>query len=597
MIYLDIETQAIEFGKPLLPEPVGVAVIYGDSSAIVKQWYFSLCADVPEADNMLVTPDYALRLVNWELMRSLLLTIWASDQDICTHNGATFDIPILQHYFGLPKIDPLRVHDTLFLAYLHNPHARSLSLKDLANDWCGMPPDEQDTLNDWILANTDCKSRKKAGAYIAQAPAELVAPYAIGDVVRTKRLFEYLFPSVLATMLPAYHRELRLAPILADIQVKGVRVAGGIHNDTMLARQHLNELDHAVREALRAPDLAVDSNDSVVAALKERGYTEFLLTPTGKPSTSGDSLDKALSADPELRQLLERRATYATMVGTFMEPWSEMAQQNEGRIHASYNQVRNPAGYGTRTGRLSSSHPNLQNVPGFKGEEYPNMRSYLLPEEGHVWVTGDFKSQEPRIAAHFEDGAMRQAYIHDPDMDIYMFIVKQVGGSITRKQAKVIFLGLLYGMGAALLAEQLGITPEEALTLRNLIKAALPDIIQLDYDCKRRFQLKLPIKTLGGRYYHCELPANGRSFEYKALNVLVQGSASDQTKEAIIYINDWLIEGERILGTVHDEISVSCTIDRVEAIKALMQRAANVLPIDVPMMMSFGFGDSWSDAK
>ena len=575
---IDIESHAIEFGKPLLPEPVSCALLSPEGEATFYAWGHP-------SGNTCTKEEFG----------EVLKSVWGGE--LLGHNSCTFDIPILQHYFGLPPRDPLLNHNTLYLAYLHSPHARSLSLKDLANDWCGMPPDEQQDLYDWIMANTDCRSRKKAGAYIAQAPAELVAPYCIGDVVRTKRLFEYLHPSVAESMGAAYARELRLAPILANIQSRGVRVAPSLHNDTQLARQHLNELDHAVREALRAPDLAVDSNDSVVAALKERGYTEFLLTPTGKPSTSGDSLDKALSADPELRQLLERRATYATMVGTFMEPWSEMAQQNEGRIHASYNQVRNPAGYGTRTGRLSSSHPNLQNVPGFKGEEYPNMRSYLLPEEGHVWVTGDFKSQEPRIAAHFEDGAMRQAYIHDPDMDIYMFIVKQVGGSITRKQAKVIFLGLLYGMGAALLAEQLGITPEEALTLRNLIKAALPDIIQLDYDCKRRFQLKLPIKTLGGRYYHCELPANGRSFEYKALNVLVQGSASDQTKEAIIYINDGLIEGERILGTVHDEISVSCTPARVEDVMNLMREAANVLPIDVPMMMSFGFGDNWSDAK
>jgi len=578
MIFLDIETKAIEFGKPLLPEPVGVALI----TEVGEHLYYAF--GHPIGNN-----------IPLEKMKFMLACYWASDHEICTHNGASFDIPILQHYFDLPTIDPLRVHDTLFLAYLHNPHARSLSLKDLANDWCGMPPDEQETLYDWIMANTDCKSRKKAGAYISQAPAQLVGPYAIGDVVRTKRLFEYLYPSVSGSMGDAYARELRLAPILADVQARGVRVSGSLHNDTHFARQHLNELDHQVREVLNAPNLSVDSNNELIQALSEKGYSNFLLTPTGKPSAGKESLAQALRDAPEVQALLKRRSTFATMVGTFMEPWCLIATENNGRIHASYNQVRNPDGYGTRTGRLSSSNPNFQNVPKDMGEEYPNMRSYLLPEEGYVWVTADFKNQEPRIAAHFEDGALMRAFKDNPQLDPYLFVAETCG--TTRKQAKVILLGLLYAMGAQTLADSLDVPLDEASRLRTIIKATMPDITALEVDCKRRFQKGLPIRTLGGRLYHCEPPSNGRQWDYKALNTLIQGSASDQTKEAIIYIHSKLIEGERILGTVHDEISVSCYIDRIGAIEAIMQEAANVLPIDVPMLMDFGHGDNWSEAK
>jgi len=108
----------------------------------------------------------------------------------------------------------------------------------------------------------------------------------------------------------------------------------------------------------------------------------------------------------------------------------------------------------------------------------------------------------------------------------------------------------------------------------------------------------LPIRTLGGRLYYCEPPSNGRSWEYKALNVLVQGSAADQTKEAMVFIKPYLDKlGARLLGTVHDEYSISCKPEHVESIKKLMQMSANALPCDVPMLMDINHGASWAEAK
>lgn len=223
------------------------------------------------------------------------------------------------------------------------------------------------------------------------------------------------------------------------------------------------------------------------------------------------------------------------------------------------------------------------------------MRSYLLPERDHVWICGDFSNQEPRITAHFEDGRLAHEYAENQTLDPYLFVAELCG--VTRKQAKTILLGIIYAMGQATMAEGMGSTPEEAGRLRNIIRATLPDVAQLDYDCKRRFQLGLPIRTLGGRMYHCEPPKNGRRWEYKALNTLIQGSAADQTKEALIYVHSRLQGGERILGTVHDEISISCPADRVDAIQALLQQAANALPCDVPMLMEINHGATWAEAK
>ncbi len=577
MITLDFETKPIEDGCPLLPEPVGCAIRDAEGHSEYFSWGHPI-------NNNCTKEEFG----------EVLKLYWGGE--ILTQNGATFDIPIAEHWFNLPKRDPLLTHDTLFASYLLDPHARSLSLKDLAVDWLGMSKDGQEAMNDWIMANTDCRSRKQCGAYISQVPGDIAGKYACDDVEMTYRLWEYCKPKVLPLMQEAYERELRLAPILADIQNRGVRCdVERLRADTILATTTLHDLDAQIRKALQAEHLNIDSNADLVDALKANGHDNFLLTPTGKVATNKDSLDQALVNAPELRALLKKRATYATLVGTFMVSWLEYADKNGGTIHAAYNQVRNPDGFGTRTGRLSSSRPNFQNVAGNLGDEYPLLRSYLLPEEGHVWVCADFKNQEPRITAHFEDGALAAQYQKDPTLDPYMFVAELCG--IDRKPSKAILLGLIYAMGAATMAEQLDATQEQVTIWRNMIKAALPDVVQLDYDCKRRFQMGLPIRTLGGRQYHCEPPKNGRRFEYKALNTLIQGSAADQTKEALIYVHSQLQDGERILGTVHDEISVSCTPERVPSIIQILADAANALPCDVPMLMDTHFGANWAEAK
>jgi DNA polymerase I len=580
VIVLDIETEAIVDYAPLLPKPVGVAIQLGDTPPLYMAW------DHPSGN----THERGY-------VAAYLRNIWGSSVPILTHNGCVFDIPVLEHWFDLPKIDPLRVHDTMLCAYLHNPHSQQLGLKWLAEHWCGIPNDDQTELQNWILENTVCKTRSKAGAYISQAPGDLVGKYAISDVTMTKALWDYVSPLVLPTMGEAYDRERTLAPILVEMQNRGVLCdRDRLQADYAKSTERLCELDNNIRAKLKVPSLEITKDAQLVAALQAAGHTEFLRTEkTGKPSTSNDSLDKALTGDPELRAMLKERATLATLTGTFMSAWLEAADANGGRIHAAYNQTRNPAGFGTRTGRLSSSKPNFQNVPKDLGPEYPNMRSYLLPDEGCVWVTGDFKSQEPRIAAHFEDGALCRAFDENPSLDQYLWIADLC--KITRKEAKVVLLGLLYAMGPARLSEALECDMAHATHLKAVIKDAMPDIVKLDYECKRRFQLGQPIKTLGGRLYFCEPPTDGRTWEYKALNVLVQGSAADQTKAALIYIHKRLLPGERILGTVHDEISISCKPERVDAVIKLLEQAASALACDVPMLMECGYGANWAEAK
>jgi DNA polymerase-1 len=578
MITVDIESTKIVPGAPLAPRPTGIAIRYPDGETHYWAWGH------PSGNNC--TESEAL---------DIIMSIWRKEW--LTHNGLGFDVPVLERHFKLPPRDPLLTHDTLFLAYLHNPHARSLSLKDLGNDWLSIPATEQRDLQDWILANVpECKTRSQCGAYISEAPADIVAPYAMQDTELTYQLFKFLQPLVLPAMQEPYDRECKLAPILADIQYRGVRLDyDRLVADTRAASEELERLDQAVRDTLCCPDLDLNKDAQLLAALRARGYDHFLTTPKGATSAAKDSLDLALAEAPELRELLKRRSVYSTLVSTFLLPWQAIGGEHNHRLYPTYNQVRNPDGFGTRTGRLSSSQPNLQNVPGNQGEGYPVMRSYTLPEPGHVWFTGDFKSQEPRLAAHYEGGSLLAQYQADPDLDPYLWIASEC--SVERKEAKVVFLGLLYAMGAQLLADRLGCTYDVAAYLRSKIKIALPDVVELDSDAKRRWKLGLPIKTLGSRLYHCEPPSNGRTWEYKALNTLIQGSAADMTKEAIIYIHNNLPLHCRILGTVHDEISVSCLEQDVPYVQHLFEKAANLLKADVTFLMDCKYGSTWAEAK
>lgn len=587
-IELDIESKKIVKGAPLRPVPVGVALGIPQADGSVQRLY--LAWGHPEGNNC--TKEQA---------REVLLKYW--DEIFITHNGIIFDIPVLAFHLDLPERDPLLTHDTLFGAYLHNPHARSLSLKDLANDWLGIAPDEQQDLYDWIVANVPGAKRSEAGAYISETPVSMCGPYAIGDIYRTRELFEFLRPTI-EDMLEPYNRERRLAPILGDMQNRGIRVdEQRLEDDCRKANIKRALLDQLIREHLKVgPDFEV-KDASLAARLKELGYAGFIMTPTGKPSMGKASLEAVLENDPKLKSLLASRSMYDTLIGTFMEPWLRYCKSNGGRIHPSYNQVRNPDGFGTRTGRLSSSDPNGQNVPKNKGLDYwgdpfPDMRTYLLPEIGQVWFCGDFKSQEPRLTAHFEEGALMQAYIDDPFLDCYQWVKDLVGGDVTRHEAKQIFLGLVYAMGIEKLADKLSCSSARAKQLRDIIKSMLPDVVELDYECKKRFKCGMPIRTLGGRVYYCEPPSAGRTWDYKALNTLIQGSAADQGKEAMIYLDPLIrATGGRILVPVHDEINSSVFEKDVDYITKIYQEAANHLPCDVPMIFDIGHGAHWGEAK
>jgi DNA polymerase-1 len=480
-----------------------------------------------------------------------------------------------------------------------------------------MQADEQSDLYRWIASNVPGATLKNAGAFISHAPADLVGRYAIGDVVRTRHLFDLLKKQIDdLEMNAAYDRERKLMPTLVYGTKDGIR----LDRDTLEYHEtvYTKALDRAkgtIHTIVGVhPD---DSNEAFADGLDRIGaVSEWILTPTKKRSFAKGNIH---ISHPELKAVYEYAGALETCLSTFIRPWLEYSRL-DGRIHPNWNQVRQARtdrdSKGTRTGRLSSDGPNFQNVPNeFRDRTghplvipeglvpLPVMRRYCLPEEGHVWLKRDFSSQEIRILAHFEDGTLCEAYRINPDLDPHemarQIINTLVGVLYARKDVKITGFGIIYGIGARGLSIQLGQPQDDAYRIKEAYLTAMPGVRNLMDSVQRRGRNNQPIRTWGGRLYYSEpskvIEGRLRDFHYKLLNYLIQGSAADQTKEAI---NDWR-DARRwnhiFVATVHDEINLSAPREEASEAMRLLREAMDADRFDVPFRSEGFMGDNWAD--
>ena len=289
---------------------------------------------------------------------------------------------------------------------------------------------------------------------------------------------------------------------------------------------------------------------------------------------------------------------------------------HNGRIHADIRQLKGETG-GTVTGRLSMSNPNLQQVPARDKELGPMIRSLFLPEKGEKWCSADFSQQEPRILTHF---AYRSRYEGvDPiaeafiagEADFHQEVANLAG--IDRKTAKTIGLGIMYGMGKGKLADQLGVDVAEAGEILMRFNTYAPFVRQMADTVMRSATTRGYIKTLLGRRCHFDMweprqygtgrpmkykeamhEYNGdikRAFVYKALNKLIQGSAADMTKKAML---DCYNASYTPLLQVHDELVFS--VSSKEEVKALTEIMENAVKLEVPNKVDAEIGKNWGDS-
>lgn len=322
-------------------------------------------------------------------------------------------------------------------------------------------------------------------------------------------------------------------------------------------------------------------------------------------------------SDPNIRTLMTYRGALETCLQTFMRPWL-VKSSNDGRLHPNWNQVKQARNdkfsKGAKTGRLSSDDPNFQNVPTEFTDKFgvplaypdglvplPMLREYCLPDEGFLWLKRDYSSQELRILAHFEDGTLAEAYRGNPDLDVHkmavVLIENLIGITYARKDIKITGFSLIYGTGVTGLSGQLGQSYDDAARIKSAYLAALPGVNDLMRDVKRRGERGDSIRTWGGRIYFAESSKeiNGqiRSFAYRLLNYLIQGSAADQTKEAICQWHRTRNWRSQFLATVHDEINIQAPIEEWQSHMETLRLAMERDTLDVPIRSEGYVGKDW----
>lgn len=624
-ITIDFETDAI-VGNPIVnpPKPCGVAVWVPGEAPVYLHWGHP---EFEVGDPRF--PEGSKHNVTWGTAHEYLTRIRNSDSDVLFHN-AGFDLSVLNRHFYHAHWYWLndawrRVHDTMYLLFLADPYSATLSLKPSAERYLGKPPTEREELYDWIMKYTACPNRREAGGWISKAPGELVARYAIGDVVRTRELFDVLYTKITADgMGAAYDRERRIFPVLLDATRRGIRIdRDTLAHHTEVYGQCLEIATENLAGALGCSVGDLSDEHSFADALERSGaVTEWVLTPKSKKrSMSKDNLKIVI---PQVKVLMEYKSGLETCLQTFMRPWLELSA-SDGRLHPNWNQVKQPKEggnpfkqKGTRTGRLSSDSPNFQNVPTEFEDQLgralevpeglhplPYMRRYCLPEPGHVWLKRDFSSQEIRILAHFEDGALAEAYRLNPNLDPHQMatelVAAIVGLTYARGEIKITGFSIIYGTGAPGLSGQLGRPIHEAAQIKSAYLAAMPGVADLQSDVKQRGKSGQPIRTWGGRIYYAEAPkvidGRLRDFAYKLLNYLIQGSAADQTKESIADWEDTRKWDHVFLATVHDENNISAPRDSWQDAMSILKEAMNKDRLDVPMLSEGFVGENWHDLE
>lgn len=531
----------------------------------------------------------------------------------------------------------------MILLFLWEPNSRELGLKPSALRLLNMPPDEQDAVADWLLGHQPVpgvtigrspRGEHPPGAYISYAPGDVVEPYAIGDVERTAGLFNLLYPKVLEEdMGAAYTREMRLLPLLLDNERQGLRVdLDRLERESKAYSATLARIDQWVWKTLGV-EFDISAKQQLAQALLSAGYTtedRLGKTATGKVATNKKALERGIS-DPALLAMLRYRGFLATSLQTFIRPWLTNAGAAGGLLHTTWNQVagNNTAGdrSGTRTGRPSSRDPNFLNVPKappepFKGSappirlpKLPDVRAYVLPrEKGHVLLDRDVSQQEPRFLAHFAGGAMKEQYDADPWIDFHDAAKARLdaatGNDYPRKVVKAMNLGLIYGMGTRLLADMNGLSYDETAELKRGLMTLYPGLKALNDQLKAYAKAGKPFRTWGGRRYYCEDPAYSKdppgefgsraciTFEYKMGNTLIQGSAADFTKEAMLRYADAAPAGHLLLLQVYDQLLASVPEGDLHTGMAVLRESMESIEVSVPMLSEGDIStENWGAVK
>ena len=509
--------------------------------------------------------------------------------------GYTVNGPIIDTMIAAPLIDENRFSfalNSLGFDYLHEAKSEQ-GLKQAAADFGVHPKKEL-----WKL------------------PAMYVGDYAEQDAALTLKLWHALKVKLRSEEVESiFELESKVLPVLVDMTLKGVpfdRDKCSRLIDKLQSRE--KELHKDLRSQV-GTSVDIWAAQSIAGAFDRLGLS-YQKTANGQPSFTKGFLDSC--SHPIAKMIVEMREVNKTH-STFLLPYLKFSEKT-GHIHPHVNQLRSDDG-GTVTGRLSMTQPNLQQVPARHEIIGPMVRGLFLPEPGQLWSSNDFSSQEPRLLVHYASlldlpgsDNMVEAYQNNPDTDFHQMVADMAG--IKRKAAKTIGLGLMYGMGKAKLADQLDLSLDEASSLIDTFHQRVPFLKGTVTAVMKRIDNPASggaIRTLLGRKCRFPLweptewgvfkalpreqavmeygPRIKRAGTYKGLNRLIQGSAADQTKAAMVALHE---AGYRVMLQVHDEIVLS--VDNKEHAKEAARIMTEAVQLQVPSRCDVEVGPNWGEA-
>ena len=503
--------------------------------------------------------------------------------------------------------------DTMVTAALVDENRRSYSLNNLSIEMLGEMKSETELKEEAAQRGLDAK------AELWKMPAMAVGFYAEQDAVLTLKLWHHLKTFVKKEQLQTiWNTEMELLPILIKMREVGIRI--DLDKAEILKKQFKTLESSLITEIKKLSGVAVDiwASRSVAKSFDAFGIKYDLTEKSKAPSFTTNWLT---NNEHPLAKLIREAREVNKLHSTFIDSFLRFS--HKGRIHAEINQLRSDTG-GTVSGRLSYSNPNLQQIPARNKEYGKLIRGLFLPEEGCKWGSFDYSQQEPRLVVHYAAttdkklgglaGAdvLIKAYRED-DADFHQVVADMA--NIPRTQAKTINLGIFYGMGQAKLAKQLGITVEEAKAILAEYNSKVPFVKQLANRVQKQASETGAVKTIGGRkcrfnlyepksyglflaltekeyiMEHGSLSSARRAMTYKALNRLIQGSAADQVKIAMV---NCYKAGHIPMLQIHDELCFNIESESDE--KNIINVMENSVELEVPNKVDVSIGDNWGEA-
>lgn len=549
-----------------------------------------VAAYVPVAHDYLDAPPQIARTRALELLKPLL----EDEKLLKVGQNLKYDRGILQNYdIELRGI----AFDTMLESYILDSVAGRHDMDSLSERW----------LKHKTITFEEIAGKGKNQLTFNQIALEEAGRYAAEDADVTLQLHLKMWPELqkLAGPLNIFQNiEMPLVPVLSRIERNGVNIDPAVlhkHSEEITLR--LAELEKKAHEIAGEPFNLSSTKQLQTILFEKQGIKPLKKTPGGAPSTSEEVLEELALDYPLPKVILEHRGL-AKLKSTYTDKLPLMINAKTGRVHTSYHQAV------TATGRLSSTDPNLQNIP-VRNEEGRRIRQAFVAPKDHVIVSADYSQIELRIMAHLSrDKGLLSAFAEGKDIhrataaEVFGLPLESVSNE-QRRSAKAINFGLIYGMSAFGLSRQLNIPRKESQRYMDLYFERYPGV--LEYMERTRAQAKEQgyVETLEGRRLY--LPdikssnaARRAGSERAAINAPMQGTAADIIKRAMIAVDEWLqTEKPRVkmIMQVHDELVFEVHKDDVEAVsKKIHELMESSTRLDVPLLVEVGSGQNWDQA-